>query len=150
MRLLKHILAEFVMLDNQGGDDIVRTVRKVRFLRENTELLTDTAITMMGQVIELEPNENGKAYLREQRELMQQEAKFAMLNIYLQSTVEEKKILLLRYPQIFGEEICGMLETLIRLQDEPEAEAFLTRELKRLLAIREESKNFPTLSFKHH
>ena len=150
MRLLKHILAEFVMLDNQGGDDIVRTVRKVRFLRENTELLTDAAITMIGQVIELEPDENGKAYLREQRELMQQEAKFAMLNIYLQSTVEEKKILLLRYPQIFGEEICGMLEDLIRLQDDPEAEAFLTRELKRLLAIREESKNFPTLSFKHH
>jgi len=148
--MLIDILSEFLMLDSQGGDEIECTIRKVRFLRENTELLTSTAETMIGRIIEMESDKNAKAYLREQRELMQREAKFGLLNIYLQATVEEKKKLLFVYPQLFGEEICEMLEALIRLQDDPQAEASLARELKLLLTVREESKKFPTLSFKHH
>lgn len=150
MKSLVDTLGEFLLLDSQEGNEIEKTLRKVRFLREHTELLTDTADTMIKRIIEIEPDEDSKAYLREQRSLMQREAKFALLTIYLEATVEQKRQLLFAYPQLFGEEICEMLETLVHLQDDPRAEASLAKELELLLLVREESKDFPTLSFKYH
>jgi hypothetical protein len=151
LRELYHRLNEFIGLDNQGGNEATCIRRKVHFVEQYPEVLSVTADMVMGYFIEGAVDERSRVYLKDQRKFLQGQAKFSLLEAYIQEgDVERKKKMLFTYPELFGEEICGMLERLIRMQKDPNAAAAWTRELEILLKVREKSLDFPTLSFKRH
>jgi len=151
IREVFHCLNEFLQLDSQGGSEVERVRKKVYFIQDHPKVLGGTADTVMDHLIEEATDEPTKAYLKEQRKFLQKQTKFSLLEIYMQeSDPSQKKKMLFMYPELFGEEICGMLERLIELQEDPNAVAAWTMELQRLLKIREKSLEFPTLSFKRH
>lgn len=145
-RELFDTLDDFLRLDNEGGGREERAFRKMLFLHKHPELLGDVVDSMMEHLIKLEKKESNKMYLIGQRKLLQKKTKFALLQSYIETvSIEEKKQMLMLYPELFGKEICDMLEDLIQLQTDAQAAAHLTRELKVLLRVQEEAVHLPPL-----